>query len=201
MNMFIMNNRPYSILWYTQEKCSFSTLLQPEIKKKIQPLFDLWIFEWKTKKNVLFSASSHFLKVELPDYIDIDHEPESIQTKQNISMTDQSSEQDKSLTKYKQIEDDNEIDIIYQDSESEQRDTSEIGELIQNWDREASNLYKFCVKLTKKKFLMFFHNRTAVYNTGVNRKWTCDTWRSTRYVQFWIAWLGRYKAIDKKNIS
>lgn len=74
------------------------------------------------------SASSHFLKVELPDYIDIDHEPEPTQRKQTISITDQSSEQDKSLTKYKQIEDDNEIDIIYQDSESEQRDTSEIGE-------------------------------------------------------------------------
>lgn len=55
-------------------------------------------------------------------------------------MTDQSSEQDKSLTKYKQIEDDNEIDIIYQDSESEQRDTSEIGELIQNWER-GSRIY------------------------------------------------------------
>lgn len=72
-------------------------------------------------------ASSHFLKVELPDYIDIDHEPESNQAKQTISITDQSSEQDKSLAKYKQLEDDNEIDIIYQDSESEQRDTSEIG--------------------------------------------------------------------------
>lgn len=68
------------------------------------------------------------MKVELPDYIDIDHEPEPNQTKQTISMTDQSSEQDKSLTKYKQIDDDND-DIIYQDSESEQRDTSEMGEM------------------------------------------------------------------------
>lgn len=76
-----------------------------------------------------FTASSHFLKVELPDYIDIDHEPETNQAKQTISLTDQSSEQDKSLNKYKQIEDDNEIDIIYQDSESEQRDSSEIGEI------------------------------------------------------------------------
>lgn len=81
-----------------------------------------------------FSASSHYLKVELPDYIDIDHEPDANQTKQAISMTDQSSEQDKSLTKYKQIEDDNEIDIIYQDSESEQRDNSEIGEQLK-WRR------------------------------------------------------------------
>lgn len=66
------------------------------------------------------------MKVELPDYIDIDHEPEPNQTKQTI-LTDQSSEQDNSLTKYKQIDDE---DIIYQDSESEQRDTSEMGKRI-----------------------------------------------------------------------
>ncbi|KAJ6639262.1 Broad-complex core protein isoform 6, partial [Pseudolycoriella hygida] len=74
-------------------------------------------------------GAAHFLKVELPDYIDIDHEPETNQTKQTITIAEQSSEQDKSLTKYKQIEDDNDIDIIYQDSESDQRDTSEIERL------------------------------------------------------------------------
>ncbi|KAG4068313.1 hypothetical protein HA402_007833 [Bradysia odoriphaga] len=69
-------------------------------------------------------APSHFLKVELPEYLE--HEAESSQTKQAVSIADQSSE---SLTKYKQLEDDNEIDIIYQDSESEQRDASEMERL------------------------------------------------------------------------
>lgn len=80
--------------------------------------------------NLCFSASSHFLKVELPEYLE--HEPESSQTKQAISIADQSSE---SLTKYKQLEDENEIDIIYQDSESDQRDASEMGKHVMRFRR------------------------------------------------------------------
>lgn len=90
-------------------------------------IFKIEIFKFKIYLFFL-SDASHFLKVELPDYIDIDHEPEPNPTKQTISMTDPSSEQEKTLTKYKQMEDDNEIELIYQDSESDQRDHSEIGE-------------------------------------------------------------------------
>lgn len=117
---------------------------------------------------VCFSASSHFLKVELPEYLE--HEPETSQTKQAISIADQSSE---SLAKYKQLEDDNEIDIIYQDSESEQRDASEMGKMMR-----FSSVSEYLTEC------FISNSRTAVHNTGIDRWNTRNTWWSARYVNF-----------------